>query len=463
MSFQAAEKIADAVLFEGYMLYPYRPSALKNRQRWNFGTLYPRAFAETRQPAEPHSFHAAVLLQASPSATIDVRARFLELVPQPGADSGWQVGVVRARTLEGIRLDDIEQPVQWALDWTALSDEEKARAPQSYVERPSKSWLQLKAVRVDEKHFRIQAAFSNETPMEDAAQRSEAQAGAFTSAHLLLHCAQGAFVSLLEPAPELAAAVAECRNQGVSPVLAGDPDGHTMLCSPIILYDHPQIAPESGGDFFDATEMDEMLALRVLTLTDEEKREMRESDPHARAILERVEAMAEGGLLAVHGAIRDVAEPGTTAATPQPDRPVDGHVDEGIDVPIDGHIDAPVDGHADGQIDAQIDGHIEGYIDAWDPFADGPVLESAQVFGAQVRKGDRVRLWPQKQADIMDSVMAGRIATIEAIEQDLEGNVQFAVVLEDDPGKDLGLLRQAGHRFFFSPHEVEPLTLEAHG
>ena len=90
-----------------------------------------------------------------------------------------------------------------------------------------------------------------------------------------------------------------------------------MLCSPIILYDHPQIAPESGGDFFDATEMDEMLALRVLTLTDAEKREMRESDPHARAILERVEAMADGGLLAVHGAIRDVAaDPATANMTP---------------------------------------------------------------------------------------------------------------------------------------------------
>jgi hypothetical protein len=436
VSFEAAEKIADAVLFEGYMLYPYRPSALKNRQRWNFGTLYPRPFAETQRPAEPHSFYAAVLLEASPSAKLDVRVRYLQLVPQPGTDSdaaSWEVGVVRERTLEAIGLNDLHEPVEWALDWTALSEIEKLRAPHFYVPRPSMGWLRLKAVRIDEKHFRIEAAFSNESPVEIGAERRVAQASAFISAHLLLHCAEGAFVSLLDPAAELTSAAEACHNHGVFPVLAGD--AHTMLCSPIILYDNPQIAPESGGDFFDATEMDEMLALRVLTLTDAEKREMRESDPHARAILERVEAMADGGLLAVHGAIRDVpARAG--AANRSPDANAGASAAEGR--PKTGQNVAP-----------------------WNPFDETPALESVRVFGVDVRTGDRVRLWPQKQADIMDAVMAGRIAIVEAIEQDLEGNVQFAVVLEDDPGKDMGLLRQAGHRFFFSPHEVEPLTLEA--
>ena len=434
MSFEAAEKIADAVLFEGYMLYPYRPSALKNQQRWNFGTLYPRAFAETQRPAESHSFHAAVLLEASPSAKLDVRVRYLQLVPQPGAESrseaaAWEVGLVRARTLEAVSLDELHEPVEWALDWTALSEIEKNRAPDFYVERPSMGWLKLRAVPVNNKHFRIEATFSNESPVENGAERRVAQAAAFTSAHLLLHCAEGAFVSLLDPVAELAAVAAECRNQGVYPVLAGDINGHTILCSPIILYDLPQIAPESGGDFFDATEMDEMLALRVLTLTDAEKREMRESDPHARAILERVEAMANGGLLAVHGAIRDVPA-ADAAASMSPDA----------------NVGAP---------------EIDGNVAPWNPFEPSPAVELVRVFGVEVRTGDRVRLWPQKQADIMDAVMEGRIAIVEAIEQDLEGNVQFAVVLEDDPGKDMGLLRQTGHRFFFSPHEVEPLTLEA--
>jgi hypothetical protein len=78
----------------------------------------------------------------------------------------------------------------------------------------------------------------------------------------------------------------------------------------------------------------------------------------------------------------------------------------------------------------------------------------------ELRKGDRVRLWPQKKADIFDIVMDGKFAVIEAIEQDLEDNIQFAVVLDDDPGRDMGLLRQAGHRFFFSPEEIEPLGAE---
>jgi Ni2+-binding GTPase involved in maturation of urease and hydrogenase len=83
------------------------------------------------------------------------------------------------------------------------------------------------------------------------------------------------------------------------------------------------------------------------------------------------------------------------------------------------------------------------------------------VFGVELRTGDRVRLWPQKKADIMDMVLEGKTAVIEAIEQDLEGNVQFAVVVEDDPGRDMGMLRQAGHRFFYSPEEVEPMRMEA--
>ena len=78
------------------------------------------------------------------------------------------------------------------------------------------------------------------------------------------------------------------------------------------------------------------------------------------------------------------------------------------------------------------------------------------VFGVELRAGDRVRLWPQKKADIMDMALEGKVALIEAIEQDFEDNIQLAVVLDDDPGRDLGMMRQPGHRFFFSPHEVEP-------
>ncbi len=97
----------------------------------------------------------------------------------------------------------------------------------------------------------------------------------------------------------------------------------------------------------------------------------------------------------------------------------------------------------------------------WDPLAEKPPVESVRVFGVELRKGDRVRLWPQKTADIMDLALQGQVAIIEAIEQDLDDQIQLAVVLDDDPGKDLGMLRQPGHRFFFSPEEVEPVGFDA--
>jgi hypothetical protein len=125
----------------------------------------------------------------------------------------------------------------------------------------------------------------------------------------LLGVEGGSFVSLLDPPETCREAVAGCRSVGVFPVLAGnEPDRSMMLCSPIILYDYPKIAPESEGDFFDGTEMDEMLALRVLTLTDAEKEEMRSGDPRAQRILQRIEAMAAESLMKAHGVIRGMRD-----------------------------------------------------------------------------------------------------------------------------------------------------------
>jgi len=84
--------------------------------------------------------------------------------------------------------------------------------------------------------------------------------------------------------------------------------------------------------------------------------------------------------------------------------------------------------------------------------------ESVRVFGIDLRVGDRIRIWPQKSADIMDIALKGKVAVIEAIEQDFEDQIQLAVVLDDDPGREFGMMRQPGHRFFFSPEEVEPVT-----
>src|SRR5207244_6105762 len=126
---------------------------------------------------------------------------------------------------------------------------------------------------------------SHVNPQRD---RNVALMQSMVSTHLILGTEAGEFVSLLEPPTELQSFAADCRNVGVWPVLVGDPgERHTVLASPIILYDYPQIAPESAGDFFDGTEIDEILSLRIMTLTDEEKKEVRESDERARQILDR--------------------------------------------------------------------------------------------------------------------------------------------------------------------------------
>ncbi len=96
-------------------------------------------------------------------------------------------------------------------------------------------------------------------------------------------------------------------------------------------------------------------------------------------------------------------------------------------------------------------------MDSWSPESDRRRVECIHVGAAELRQGDRVRLRPRLRADILDLALAGKDATIEAIEQDFEGKLYLAVTVDDDPGQDLGTLRQPGHRFFFQPDEVEPL------
>jgi hypothetical protein len=248
---------------------------------------------------------------------------------------------------------------------------------------------EISASRVESDAFSLRLRVTN-TSSSAVSHRNEALINSFVSAHAVLQLRGAEFVSQTDPPENLREAVERCQNTGVWPVLVGrPPERCTMLGSPIILYDHPQIAPESGGDLFDATEIDEILILRILTLTDEEKEEVRRSDARGRRMLERLEATPPEHLLELHGKIREKQ------------------------------------------------------------------YARAAIRACQLKKGDRVRLRPRKRADIFDTLLEGKIAIIEAVEQDFEDNVHFAVVVEDDPGRDLGEMRQIGHRFFFSPEEVE--------
>ena len=139
--------------------------------------------------------------------------------------------------------------------------------------------------------------------------REEALAQTFCSCHTVLRASDGEFVSLTDPPEELREEAEACRNEGTWPVLVGEPhERRTLLSSPIILEDHPRIAPESPGDLFDGGEIDQLLVLNILSLTDEEKAEMRATDPRAREILERTESLSHEQLMRLHGTLRDLRQ-----------------------------------------------------------------------------------------------------------------------------------------------------------
>jgi hypothetical protein len=277
-----AEQVARAVLYEGYILYPYRPSSVKNRQRWNFGVIYPQGSTEGASTVETQ----CLIANPSDQAELDVSVRFLHLKP-----GSWQEAVEREVVLTGCRLN-------------------VAQASACRVEThldPLQGLVEASAEPLGDSLLSLSVRVTNLTPLPDAEPgRDSLLLHSFVSLHKILTVRGAEFVSLIDPPEAYRHAAARCQNVGIFPVLAGDEEGQrdVMLSSPIILYDYPQVAPESCGELCDSTEIDEILSLRILTLTDEEKNEMRQSDPHARAILERTESMPEEQWMKLHGVLR---------------------------------------------------------------------------------------------------------------------------------------------------------------
>jgi hypothetical protein len=166
--------------------------------------------------------------------------------------------------------------------------------------------VEVEAEPLREGLFKVTVRITNTTPWEGEDRESTLEQ-TFVSTHTALEVEGGEFVSLMDPPEELREAVQQCENIKTWPVLVGEEgERNMMLSSPIILYDYPQIAPESPGDLFDGTEIDQLLVFNVLSLTDEEKEEMRASDPRAREILERTESLSPEELMNLHGAIREL-------------------------------------------------------------------------------------------------------------------------------------------------------------
>jgi hypothetical protein len=328
------EEIANAILYEGYMLYPYRPSSVKNRQRWNFGVVYPRNYSEAQQGTDPWCTRTECLVKGSAQTGITVKVRFLQAIsrtvgeaqtplgnPVERSDAelhatpAWQEAAERDAIVEVYSLDQLLRS-----SLTQLLHLPPSEATESIFDADGRltgvivrtqesisGRITLRASPVSEDLYKITLEVANEGSVADpgTASRDCALMRSLLSAHSILSVERGEFVSLLDTPEELKEFAAQCKNVGTWPVLVGQQDQRdALLSSPIILYDYPQIAPESAGDLFDGTEIDEILALRILTLTEAEKQEMRKGDERARRILERTEALPEEQFLKLHGVLR---------------------------------------------------------------------------------------------------------------------------------------------------------------
>jgi hypothetical protein len=392
VKFAAAERVADAVLYEGYALYPYRPSAAKNQFRWQFGVLAPRAPHD--DDGEPWFAQTECLIDRGPGAidtTLTVCVRCL----RPGASGvesraahAWLEGVPRTIELEGIDLTGLPFSRAFSLDLSvaAVLTVEARQVDGS--------------VKVDEL-VKLRLRLENHEPWQDefAADRDAMLQRSLVGTHLLLAVEGGTFVSLLDPPQEAAGAAAGCENRHTWPVLVGDRGRRDlMLSSPIVLYDFPAVAKESPGDLCDAAEIDEILSLRIMTMTDEEKAEARETDSRVRALLDRVEAVGPDALSALHGTMRS-ADFFNPPGTPSPEQ------------------------------------------------------ASVVVGGRCVEKGTHVTLRPNRRADAMDMFLRDRAATVAGVYRDVDDRIYVAVTVDDDPAA--ALHESFGRFFYFDPEELE--------
>ncbi len=470
--FAPALSVANAVLYEGYLLYPYTASAPKNRIRWQFGVVVPRAYlsANTGETAEQQT-DVLVEADAGATASVTVRLRFLQVearrVEAARGEAFEPVQSLKAGGTTYLSFDEaFEREITTSFEATAGAEQvvpiaidggiteellrDAAGAVVGRIERerwPLSGTLTLRCNDVPGaaalRNVRVRVA--NESGVV-AGERSGALRTAFVSTHVLLAAQGGRFVSVLDPIPAAAEATKTLANKHVFPVLVGDSAADEqraalMLSSPIILYDFPAVAPQTDSDAFDATEVDELLTLSVLSLPDAERDEARATDPRARAIIERAESFSMQDLARVHA--------GTLYRVGAPPPGAPGESDP---FPADQPFPAR---NPFGGFDPFSTGRDP--FAAADPFAtlDVPAIDCVFVDGVKVSKGSSVRLHPKRRADAWDMFLREKVATVRAIHQDVEDVLYVAVTVDEDPASDLH--DWYGRSFFFYPDEVEPL------
>jgi hypothetical protein len=484
--FDQVSAVADAVLYEGYLLYPYRRSSPKNRVRWQFGVLFPRDWVEREGPVTPGISGSAdswyqqtecLLRVRRPEAVVRVRVRYLQTQHKQVEEAGRDE---RHRPVESLRADDgtvhltFDEAVPRETDLVVRLEELLRRESAFPVGAPAgeeteglpggagrvvrrraavRASTAVAAERLGDDVCRLRIRTENTGPAPDPrAVRDEALRGALIATHTLVGGDGVEFVSLIDPPADLLEQARACRNAFTFPVLGGPPPGGvpgrddaagardgacgpTLISSPIILPDHPQVAPESPGDLHDAAEIDEILTLRTLLLTDEEKCEARATDPRAAQILDRVETMPPEVFARLHGTIRSL-----TPATPSDSAP-------------------PSSAAAPTTSPEPASASTADRPAWWQEGADeglSPTTDTVPVDGVPVGGGSRVRLRPRSRgADAQDMFLAGRTARVAAVFHDVDGSVHLAVTLDDDPAAELN--GWYGRFHYFRPDELEPL------
>jgi hypothetical protein len=434
-----ARTIADAVLYEGYLLYPYRASSSKNQSRWQFGVLGTPGAAEAGL-GEDNTLSAQMVVDPLDSAALSLVVRFLQLQRRTaerdvgggrfepvdeltaGSQSWltWDEAVERQLSFGPFDAAELQQPLTLPILVDAGTDIETVDGGRLVRTRRELRGEVTVAAENDQGYVRVTVTVRNTGAA--AADKDEVIAASLIGTHVIAEVAGGEFVSLLDPPLAAEAAVARCVRHRCFPVLAGPPgDNDLMLISPIILYDHPEIAEQSEGALYDSTEIDEILTLRVMTMTDEEKSQARATDPLAAAIIDRCDSMSPEAMQRLHGVLRDPHATEIASLIPE--------IPEGVDW--------------------------------WDPLADNavqPGIDAVLVNGVRISRGSRVRLHPSRRADAQDIFFAGKVAVVTSVHEDVDGYQHVGVVVEDDPAADLH--DWYGRYLYFAPDEVEPLDAQ---
>jgi hypothetical protein len=360
------DELVTTLLWEGYALYPYTPGAVKNATPTPFGIVYPPAYAQG-SPTTFDRIRMQGIVDGPAEATLAMDARFLQ-----GAQE-------RRVSLPPVSLAQLEVDgvgTEFAFDGIT-------------------GRIRMAVQRFDERLARVTMCVHNTTPVADGVDRAEALGSSLLSTHVIARVEGARFLSPTDPPEYGAAAVMACAAVNTFPVLADDEDT-ALLGAAIILPDHPQLAPESRGDLFDATEIEEALLLHVLALSDDEREQIAEHDPAVRAMVERAVAATPQDIIDLHGRV--------TVRDPEPRDPQSGELE-------------------------------------------------ATVNGVTYRQGDRVRL--RGTGTAQDHLLTGRTAVVERIYIDYDDAVHLGVTVDDDPGREL--MRDIGRYLYFKPADVEVL------